>query len=179
MSKKYYPLNVRALAWVIRLLLGVHSHGIEILHGVHPFPCALELAMIIEFAFDTSSKREAVKADFQAFSIDVNGGSDTFAAEIAAAITKIITDSGGSARIAETFQKASAEGCVDYRITIDTFTYISRYRPSAESAPVMPRLAVKYGKHVDTLRRRRDSFILEIADRVINGSFESFGERVS
>ncbi len=104
--RKFYPQEVQDITDVLRMFIDRHTRGIEILHGLFPFPAPDELTEMMVFLFgDEEGHRRC--------------------AEVLSVFERI----GGFGRIPEVLTKYAREGTENYRLFVDHAMGTKRGRP--------------------------------------------------
>jgi hypothetical protein len=120
------------------------------------------------FVFPTPRQRENLAAAFGVTCTDGVACTDSIYQDAAAAIARIVEDAGGIERFTAVFKRYRDSGSIDYRMLADWLNGVHPGRPGAKTTPRTCGLAKKYGKHPDTLRRRRDALLLKIANEIFS-----------
>ena len=162
-KNKCYPLMTYRVGAVIYLFLNCHAHGLEIMLGMAPFPDSEELAAILAHLRGDVSAFEELGTFIQSHSAVEYGQAVIESAE---KIQSVVEMAGGIERFNHVFRECQRENSEDWRILVDWHKWVKIGRPAGGGRGDTWRLVERYHQHPDTLRRRRDRFVLKIADDI-------------
>ena len=167
---KNYPLEVKRLAWVMKLLLDDYWRGLESLLGVFPFPDEAEMTFLLEWSYDVPRLRITLDNALCRSGCNVDVPASGSLIDAARAVLDIVESVDDVEVIRTEFRHAKGESSAGYRVMFDFYRLVGRGRPCGSEKPAIPILEKKYGMSDSGLRRHREAFILETACRIVTGS---------
>jgi hypothetical protein len=160
-------MQTQRVGAVIYLFLGCHSRGLEIMLGKIPFPDVEELSLMLAYLRISGDEFEELGTRVQKSGSILREQSIIESAEI---IEKIVRNAGGIERFVEVFKQCQYESSEKWRALVDWYKWVKVGRPAGGGKGDTWKLVDRYHQHPDTLRRWRETLILQIADEIMYGN---------